>query len=177
MVNPSLKAKIEAAKSALEEDQNNTPVNRGRDDSIPPETVLNPSPESQPTSPSIDESTTNFEPDAVTLDARITRLEIKLAENQRDLYTLLGKIREITRLQNGSAKNNGPRNIRPMDISSGEQIVKRHQSRKTAITLAVVAGIILGTSFFLASDFIDQHLFDLHTWAIQFVDFISDIVR
>jgi len=177
MANPSLKAKIEAAKSALEEDQNKTPVNQERDDSIPPETVLNPLPESQPTSPSIDESPTNFEPDAMTLDARITRLEIKLAENQRDLYTLLGKIREVTRLQNGSAKNNGPKNIRPMDISPGEQIVKRQHSRKIAITLAVFTGIILGTSFFLASDFIDQHLLHLHTWAIQFVDFISDIVR
>ena len=177
MANPSLKEKIEAAKSALEEDRNNTPVNQERDDSIPPETVLNPTPGSQPTSPSIAESPTDFGPDAATLDARITRLEIKLAENQRDLYTLLGKIREVTRLQNDSAKNNGPRNIRPKDISSGEQIVKRQQSRKIAITLAVLTGIILGTSFFLASDFIDQHLLHLHTWAIQFVDFISDIVR
>ena len=177
MVNPSLKAQIEAAKSALEENQNNTPPNQERDDSIAPETVLKPTPESEQTSSGIAEAPTNFESDAATLDARITRLESKLAENQRDLHTLLGKIREVTRFQNDALKNNGPRNTRPKNISSGEQNVNRPQSRKTAITLAVLTGIILGTSFFLVSDFIDQHFLHLHTWAIQFFDFISDIVR
>jgi len=177
MANPSLKEKIEAAKSALEEDQNNTPVNQDRDETIAPETALNPAPDSEPTGPNIAEAPTNFEPDAATLDARITRLESKLAENQRDLFTLLGKIREVTRLQQEAAKNNGARNTRPNDISSGEQNVNRRQSRKIAITLAVLTGIILGTSFFLASDLIDQHLGQLPTWAPQFIDFISDIVR
>ena len=174
MANPSLKAKIEAAKSALEEDQNNTPLNQARDDAIAPKTVLNPSPDSEPTSQGIAD---NFEPDAATLDARITRLESKLAENQRDLYTLLGKIREITRLQNESTKNNGPRNTRLKDINSDGQSVTRHRSRRIAITLAVLTGFILGTSFFLASDFIDQHLVHLRTLAIQFFDFIRNIVR
>ena len=169
MVNPSLKAQIEAAKSALEENQNNTPPNQERDDSIAPETVPKPKPESEPTSLGI-------APDAATLDARITRLESKLAENQRDLHTLLGKIREVTRLQNDTANNSGPRNARPKNISSGEQNVNKPQSRKIAITLAVLTGIILGTSFFLASNFIDQHWVHLQSWAIQFVDFISDNV-
>lgn len=177
MANPSLKAKIEAAKSALEDDQNGTPLNQKRDNTIAPKTVLNPPPESEPTSSGIAETPANFEPDATTLDARITRLESKLAENQRDLYTLLGKIREVTRLQNDATKNNGPRNTRPKDISSDGQNVTRHQSRRIGITLAVLTGIILGTSFFLASDFIDQHLIHLRTWAMQFVDFVSDIVR
>ena len=177
MANPSLKAKIEAAKSALEEDQNNTPLNQARDDVIVPKTVLNPPPDSEPTSQGIAEIPTNFEPDAATLDVRITRLESKLAENQRDLYTLLGKIREVTRLQSESTKNNGPRNTRPKDISSDGQNVTRHQSRRVAITLAVLSGFILGTSFFLASDFIDQHLVHLRTWGIQVVYFISDLVR
>ena len=177
MANPSLKAKIEAAKSALEEDQNNTPLNQARDDTIVPKTVLNPTPDSEPSSPDIGETPTNFEPDAATLDARITRLESKMAENQRDLYTLLGKIRQVTRLQNESTKSNGPRNTTPKDINSDGKNVTRHQSRRIAITLAVLTGFILGTSFFLASDFIDQHLVHLRTWAIQFVDFISNIVR
>ena len=176
MANPSLKAKIEAAKSALEEDQNKMPLNPERDDAIAPKTVLNPPPESEPTSLDTTGTPTNFEPDAATFDARITRLESKLAENQRDLYTLLGKIREVTRLQNETTKNNGPRNTGPKDISSDRQNVTRHQSRKIAITLAVLTGFILGTSFFLASDFIDQHLVHLRTWAMQFVNFISDIV-
>ena len=177
MANPSLKAKIEAAKSALEEDQNNTPLNQARDDAIAPKTVLNPPPDSEPTSQGIAGTPTNLEPDAAKLDARITRLESKLAENQRDLYTLLGKIREVTRLQNEATRNNGLRNTRPKDITSDEQKVTRHQSRRIAITFAVLTGIIFGTSFFLASDLIDQHLVHLRTRALQFVDFISALVR
>ena len=176
MANPSLKAKIEAAKSALEEDQNNTPLSQERDDATAPKNVLNPPRESEPTSPGITGMPTNFETDAVTLDARITRLESNLAENQRDLYTLLGKIREITRLQNNATTKNGPRNTLPDNISSHEQIAKRHPSRRMAITLAVITGIILGTSFFLASDFIDQHLVYPRNWAMQFVDFFNNII-
>ncbi len=177
MANPSLKAKIEAAKSALKEDQHNTPLDRKRDDTIAPKTVLNSSPDSEATSPATAETPTKFEPDAATLDARITRLESKLAENQRDLYTLLGKIREVSRLQNDAPKKNGPKITRPNEISPDEQKVNRRQSRKIAITLAVLTGIILGASFFLASDFIDQHLMHLRTWAMRFADFISDIIR
>ena len=107
MANPSLKAKIEAAKSALEEDQKNTPLHQERDGSSQPKTVLKAAPDSEQTSPGITEAPTDFELDAATLDSRITRLESKLAENQRDLYTLLGKIREVTRLQNDSPRNTG----------------------------------------------------------------------
>ena len=177
MVNPSLKAKIEAAKSALEEDQHDTPLDQERDDEIAPKTILNPSPGSEPTSQGKAEKATKFDPDAASLDARITRLERNLLENQRDLHTLLGKIREVSRLQNDAPKKNGPKNTRPKDISSDEQKVNRRQSRKMAITLAVLTGIILGASFFLASDFIDQHLMHLRTWAMRFADFISDIIR
>ena len=65
----------------------------------------------------------------------------------------------------------------PKTISSDEQNASRHQGRKIAITLAVLIGILLGASFFFASDYIDQHLMHLRTWTMQFVDFISDIVR
>ena len=177
MANPSLKAKIEAAKSALEEDQNNALLSQERDDATAPKTVLNPPREPEPTSLGITGASTNVEPDAATFDARITRLESKLAENQRDLYTLLGKIREITRLQNNATTRSGPRNTRPKNISSHEQNVNRHPSRRMAITLAVLIGIILGTSVFLASDFIDQHLVYPRTWAMQFVDFFNNIFR
>jgi|MDSW01.2.fsa_nt_gb hypothetical protein len=177
MANPSLKAKIEAAKSALEEDQKNTPLNQERDGSSTPETVLKPTPDSEQTGPGTTEAPTNSELDAATLDSRITRLESKLAENQRDLYTLLGKIREVTRLQNDSPRNTGPENTEPKSNSSDGQNATRHQGRKIAITLAILAGIILGASFFFASDYIDQHLVHLRTEAMQFVDFISNIVR
>ena len=177
MANPSLKAKIEAAKSALEEDQKNTPLDQERDDSSTPKTVLKPTAESEKIGQGIAETASNFEPNAASLDSRITRLESKLAENQRDLYTLLGKIREVTRLQNDSMRNTGPENTKPKFNSSDGQSATRHQGRKIAITLAIFSGIILGASFFFASDYIDQHLVHLRTGAMQFVDFISDIVR
>ena len=176
MANPSLKAKIEAAKSALEEDQKNTPLHQERDGSSTPETALKPTPDSEQTSPDTAEAPTNSKLDAATLDSRITRLESKLAENQRDLYTLLGKIREVTRLQNDSPRNTGPENTEPKSNSSDGQNATRHQGRKIAITLAILAGIILGASFFFASDYIDQHLVHLRTEAMQFVDFMSNIV-
>ena len=177
MANPSLKAKIEAAKSALEEGQKNTPLNQERDDSSSPNTAVKPTPDFEQTSPGTDEAKTNFEPDAASLDSRITRLERKLAENQRDLYTLLGKIREVTRLKNDSARDTGPENTKPKFNNSDEKNATRRQGRRIAITLAILAGIILGAGFFFASDHIDQHLVHLRIWAMQFVDFISDIVR
>ena len=177
MANPSLKAKIEAAKSALEEDQKNTPLHQERDGSGTPKTVPKPLPDSKQTSPGTTESPTNFKLDAASLDSRITRLESKLAENQRDLYTLLGKIREVTRLQTDSPMNTRPESTEPKFNSSNGQNTTRHKGRKIAITLAVFAGIILGASFFFASDYIDQHLVHLRTEAMQVVDFVSDIVR
>ena len=176
MANPSLKAKIEAAKSALEEEQKNTPLHQERDGSSTPKTVLKPSPDPEQTSLGTTESPTNSEPDAASLDSRITRLESKLAENQRDLYTLLGKIREVTRLQNDSTRNTESENTKPKFNSSDGQKTNRHQGRKIAFPLAILAGIILGASFFFASDYIDQHLVHLRTWAMQFVGFISDTV-
>ena len=177
MANPSLKAKIEAAKSALEEDQKNTPLHQERDGSSKPKTVQKAAPNSDQNSSGITEAPTNFELDATSLDSRITRLESKLAENQRDLYTLLGKIREVTRLQNDPPRNTGPENTEPKFNSSDGQNASGHQGRKIAITLAILAGILLGSSLFFASDYIEHHLVHLRTEAMQFVDFIVDIVR
>ena len=177
MANPSLKAKIEAAKSALEEDQKNTPLHQERDGSSKPKTVLKAAPDSEQTSPGITEAPTNFELDAASLASRITRLESKLAENQRDLYTLLGKIREVTRLQDDPPRNTGPENTEPKFNSSDGQNSTRHRGRKITITIAILTGILLGSGFFFASDYIDQHLVHLRTEAMQFVDFVSNIVR
>ena len=177
MANPSLKAQIEAAKSALEVGQKSTPLYGEREESATPKPDPQNTPEPETFSPGIAEAPNKFEPNVAALDARITSLESKLAENQRDLYTLLGKIREITRLQKDATKNNQARNTRPNDVSLDEQNVPKYQSRKIALILAILTGITLGTGFFFASDFIDQHLLHLRSWAMQFVDFISDIVR
>ncbi|MFL2844723.1 MAG: hypothetical protein ACJ0BO_00510 [Candidatus Puniceispirillaceae bacterium] len=175
MANPNLKAKIEAAKSALQEGQNNPPPNQEREDSITPNTIFKTTPDTEPTSPSTADEPTNSEPDGATLDARITRLESKLAENQRDLHTLLGKIREITRLQNDATNNTATSNTTPKDISSDRQNAGGHRGRRIALTLAVLTGIIFGAGFFFASDFIDSHLVQLRTWTMQFVDFVNSI--
>ena len=177
MANPSLKAKIEAAKSALKKDQNNTPINQGQDDSRMPETVVKTMAESKPTSPEIVEVLTSPEPDAATLDARIKSLENKLAENQRDLRTLLGKIREVTRFQNDDAMSIVTKNTPPTDNSADDQTATRKQGRRIGIILAILTGIILGTGFFLAADFIDPLSVYPRNQVIQFVDFIRDIVR
>ena len=177
MANPNLKAKIEAAKSALEEGKNNPPSNQEPDHSSRPEAAVKTTPDNEEHSPSNADASTNFKLDATSLDARITRLESKLVENQRDLYTLLGKIREVTRLQNDAAKGTVPRNTNLKDIGSGVKNTRTHRGRKIAITLAVLTGIIFGAGFFLASSFIDEHLAYLRTWTMQFVDFINDFVR
>ena len=177
MANPSLKAKIEAAKSALKKDENNTTQNQGQDDPRTPKTVVKTLAKSEPTSPEIVEVQTIPESDAATLEARITSLESKLVENQRDLRTLLGKIREVTRLQNDDAKSFVTKNTQPKDNSADGQTATRKQGRRIAVILAVLTGIILGTSFFLAADFIDPLLVHPRTYATQFFDFIRDIAR
>jgi len=177
MVNPSLKAKIEAAKTALEKGENSTPIAEVRHDSTSPKTGQQTTPESEQTSLGRTKMPINAEPGVAMLDARITNLESKLAENQRDLYTLLGKIREVTRLQNNANNSNRSRNIRSNDSSLNDQNETKHRGRKIAITVAVLTGIILGTSFFFITGPIDQHFEHIHTWTTQFVGFISDVAR
>ena len=104
MANPSLKAQIEAAKSALASDL-----------AVPSLVVPPPKPPAKPIMASNDidtgsgsgsTATTGIPadgksvraPNAAALDERITRLEAKLLDNQRDLHTLLQKIREVSRL-------------------------------------------------------------------------------
>ena len=176
MANPNLKAQIEAAKSALQEGKNNPPFNQEGEHSSTPHTPFKTKPDNEPTSPTIEDKPMNFELDGAAFDSRITRLESKLAENQRDLHTLLGKIREITRLQNDASNKTNPRNSAPKDARSDRQNAGRHRGRRMALTLAVFTGIIFGVGFFLASDLIDQHLVHLQTWTMQFVNFVNSIV-
>ena len=117
MANPSLKAQIEAAKSALASDlAAPSLVTPPRKPTTTPAMVHN--------DVAIDTGETdaaansgyaaNHIPadgksahatNAAALDKRITRLETKLLDNQRDLHTLLQKIREISRLQVNSGQS------------------------------------------------------------------------
>ena len=177
MANPSLKAKIEAAKSALEEDQNNTPLNQERDDAIAPKTVLKPSPDFEQTSP----IQLKHQPTLNQMPLHLMRASPALRVKWRKIsvtYTrYLVKSGKSPAFKTTLQRAMDQEIQEPKNINSDEKNATRHQSRRIAITLAVLAGIILGIGFFFASDFIDQHLVHLHTWAMQFVDFISDIVR
>ncbi len=177
MVNPNLKAKIEAAKSALEGGQGSTTNDQQLDESPTLGATPRIMPEKKLTSPLIADEPSTFKSKAAELDARITSLEGKLAKSQRDLYTLVGKIREVTRLQNNDAKGTGSRNVRSKKTSSDEQNTTRHISRRAAITLAIFIGIGIGTGFFLATDFINQLFVHLLPWIAQLVDFFSNGVR
>lgn len=176
MANPSLKAQIEAAKSALESGQTGTLTDQALDDSTAPKTAPQTAPENKKTGSRIAEIPISFRSNVATLDARITSLEGKLEENQRDLHTLLGKIREVTRIQNGAAKNIGQRNTNTKGVNSDEQNITWHKGRRIAITLAVLTGFIIGTGFFLATDFTDKLFLHLPFWVMQFVDSIINVV-
>ena len=113
MANSSLKAQIEAAKSALASDL-----------AVPSLVVPPPKPPMTPIMADNDIDTGSGlaaagatatagvqadgksvrAPNAAALDERITRLEAKVLDNQRDLQTLLQKIREVSRLQANSGQ-------------------------------------------------------------------------
>lgn len=176
MANPSLKAQIEAAKSALESGQAVTLNDQALDDSTTPKAAPQITSESNLTGLGIAKATNSFETNVATLDARITSLEGKLAENQRDLYTLLGKIREINRIQNGAAKGAERGNTSPKVVNLGDQNKTWRKSHRIAIALAVLTGIIVGAGFFLATDFTDKLSLQLQLWIMQFVDVVSNVV-
>jgi hypothetical protein len=170
MANPSLKAQIEAAKSALTSDL-----------AMPSLVVPPPKPPMTPTTPvlagdDIDTSTgatatgatfaagipadkklvhaTN----AAALDERITRLEAKLLDNQRDLHTLLQKIREVSRLQANSGqthKNRASDQAKTMITDEAEDKAVPRRSQRSPMMMVVVAtltSLVVGIAYFLVPD-------------------------
>ena len=176
MVNPSLKAQIEAAKSALENSHASEPTDQPVDVPIEAETATKAESKKylRDSSP-VDEKTV-FDPNVTALDARITSLEAKLLENQRDLYTLLGKIREVTRLQNNNGRKTKFGDITHKDTIPERQNITKSKSRTIAIAVAVLVGIGVGTALFLANDVIDRLFIHFSTLSMHFVDFISKSV-
>lgn len=107
MANQSLKEQIEAAKSALargavtampavEPPAPPLPMALPQAPSATP--VAPPTAPAAPT-PTVTENGAANSDDMTALAARVTALEDQLASNQRDLQTLIRKIREITRVQ------------------------------------------------------------------------------
>ena len=174
MANPSLKAQIEAAKSALaggfaapsvvapSPEQPTAPVIAGND--ITPDATsksmnansdnaANPIPveaiSAHPilASPIPADGKLARATNAAALDQRITQLEAKLLDNQRDLHALLQKIREVSRLQANSGQNH-----KSPTIDQTDTILRRSQ-RSSVIMFAMAAliALVVGLAYFLAT--------------------------
>ena len=162
MANPSLKAQIEAAKSALANDL-----------AVPSMVAPPPKPSTTPiiAGDGIDTGTgataaagipadgkSVHAKNAAALDERITRLEAKLLDNQRDLHTLLQKIREVSRLQANSGqthKNPADDQTETMVIDEAEdKAVPRRSQRSPVIMVAVatLTGLAIGIAYFLVTN-------------------------
>jgi hypothetical protein len=121
MANQSLKEQIEAAKSALargavtampaiEPTAPHLPIALPQaPDRTPvaPPTVSTATAVPAAAAPTVTENGSANRDDMTALAARITALEDQLASNQRDLQTLIRKIREITRVQQNGTSSTG----------------------------------------------------------------------
>ena len=191
MANPSLKAQIEAAKSTLASDL-----------AVPSLAVPPPKPPITPTTPTtsimagndIDTGTgatatgatfaagipaagkSVHATNAAALDERITRLETKLSDNQRDLHTLLQKIREVSRLQASSGqshKNLANDQAETMVTDEAEdQAVPRRSQRSSLIMvgMAALTGLAVGIAYFLATAKGDTSTLTVPSWISTFID-------
>ena len=180
MANPSLKAQIEAAKSALASDL-----------AAPPLAAPPPKPPSTPIMAENDitaasganaafgipaDGKSAHARNAAALDERITRLEAKLSDNQRDLNTLLKKIREVSRLQASSGqshKNLANDQAETMVTDEAEdQAVPRRSQRSSLIMvgMAALTGLAVGIAYFLATAKGDTSTLTVPSWISTFID-------
>jgi hypothetical protein len=184
MANPSLKAQIEAAKSALASDlAAPSLVTPPRKPTTTPAMVHN--------DVAIDTGETdaaansgyaaNHIPadgksahatNAAALDKRITRLETKLLDNQRDLHTLLQKIREISRLQVNSGQNHKKlANDHAETMVIDEAVAHRSQrSPVIMVAMAVLIGLGAGITYFLATGEGDPSALKVPRWISTIID-------
>jgi len=186
MANPSLKAQIEAAKSALASDlAEPSLVTPPRKPTTTPATVHN--------DVAIDTGETdaaansgyaaNHIPadgksahatNAAALDKRITRLETKLLDNQRDLHTLLQKIREISRLQVNSGQShkklaNDHAETKANDATKAEPR-QSQRSPVVMVTMAVLIGLVVGIAYFLVTAKGDLSGLTMPSWVPTIID-------
>jgi hypothetical protein len=169
MANPSLKAQIEAAKSALASDL-----------AVPSLVVPPPKSPMTPTKGAMADNDIDTgsgiaatgatadvgvpadgksvrAPNAAALDERITRLEAKLLDNQRDLHTLLQKIREVSRLQANSGQThkslaNDQAKTMVTDKGKDKAVARRSQrSPVMMVAVAILTGLASGIVYFLVT--------------------------
>jgi hypothetical protein len=188
MANPSLKAQIEAAKSALASDL-----------AVPSLVVPPPKPPMTPTKPIMADNDIDTgsgvaatgatatagvpadgksvrAPNTAALDERITRLEAKLLDNQRDLHTLLQKIREVSRLQANSGQThkslaNDQAKTMVTDEAKDKAIPRRSQrSPLIMVAMAILIGLVAGIAYFLVSSKADLSALTVPSWVPTIID-------
>jgi len=179
MANPSLKAQIEAAKSALASDlaapslvtpppkppmtpmtpttpimaRNDIATDAGGLGADATDASANPISANPISADSKSAHATN----AAALDERITRLEAKLLDNQRDLHTLLQKIREISRLQTNSGKSRKNQATDQAETKASDEARNKdepHQSQRSPlvmVAMAILIGLVAGIAYFLVT--------------------------
>jgi len=199
MANPSLKAQIEAAKSALAsglaapsreallpqdtatQPTADNPAASMHEPNMGPNTKANNAETSQSArgthgqsgigdTQNTDQSAAGITPpmsSADALDERIARLEAKLAENQRDLHILLQKIREVSRFQDPSNQAAKP------PIADAAAPRHRHFKPTIMIVAAVLAGLMIGLVYFVATENFDVSSLTLAGWIFKILQSFS----
>ena len=186
MANPSLKAQIEAAKSALASDlaapslvtpppkptttpamvRNDVAIDTGNNDAAANSGyAANHIPA---------DGKSAHATNAAALDKRITRLETKLLDNQRDLHTLLQKIREISRLQVNSGQShkklaNDHAETKANDATKAEPR-QSQRSPVVMVAMAVLIGLVVVIAYFLVTAKGDLSGLTMPSWVPTIID-------
>ena len=173
MANQSLKEQIEAAKSALARGAV-TAMPAVEPPAPPLPMALPQAPDSTPVAPptapaaataaspiTVTENGSTNSDDMTVLAARVTALEDQLASNQRDLQTLIRKIREITRIQQDGASASG--------TETGRAARPKWRKIISAI-LAIAAGSAIAGAYVLMPDqmaIVSADIYALFSGAVQ----------
>jgi hypothetical protein len=192
MANPSLKAQIEAAKSALASDLAApslvTPLPKAPLTQMTPNSAGNNTASNNIAADNGTKDTGGITADgkpvhasnAAALDERITQLEAKLLDNQRDLHTLLQKIREISRLQANSGKS---RKNRAKDqaetMANDETKAEPRQSQRSPVAMvamAILIGLVVGITYFLVTAKGDLSALTVPSWVPTIIDRFNGLI-
>jgi hypothetical protein len=202
MANPSLKAQIEAAKSALASDlaapslvtpppkppmtpmtpttpimaRNDIATDAGGLGADATDASANPISANPISADSKSAHATN----AAALDERITRLEAKLLDNQRDLHTLLQKIREISRLQTNSGKSRKNRAKDQAETMANDATkAEPRQSQRSPVVMvamAILIGLVVGIAYFLVTAKGDLSALTVPSWVPTIIDRFNGLI-
>ena len=184
MANPSLKAQIEAAKSALASDLAAPSLV-----TPPPIPPITPNSAGNNIANDIGTNDTGgimangksaHATNAAALDERITRLEAKLLDNQRDLHTLLQKIREISRLQTNSGKSRKDRaKDQTETMANDETKAEPRQSQRSPVVMvamAILIGLVIGITYFLVTAKGDLSALTVPSWVPTIIDRFNGLI-